>query len=241
MARFVHEIANPEIFSVRPEDAVADARMGILSLGITAAPVLDDDFMPVGVVSLRDLIGEVGATAVSDRMTSPAITVDKDATIQDAGRKLSEANVHRLVVVDERGRAVAIVSSMDLVRALLGIPTIHPAAFPHRDDRGLEWTDEVPLALDEMDKAPDGPGLFVLVHGVQGSPEMPVWAEAVPNVRTRLSEILSIPQGDTPQLAYLLAHVPKELRFKAAAVSDPEERKRALAEAEAEVDNSTHQ
>ena len=43
------------------------------------------------------------------------------ATIQEAARRIGETGHHRLVVVDARDRPVGIVSSLDIVRGLIGM------------------------------------------------------------------------------------------------------------------------
>lgn len=97
----------------------------ILRFGITAVPVLDEEHRPIGVVSLRDLVGDADIDAA---MTTPARSILMGATIEDAARALAESGYHHVVVVGTDGRAVGIVSSVDLLRALVGLPPRHPAA-----------------------------------------------------------------------------------------------------------------
>lgn len=168
-------------------------------------------------------------------MHIPAVSVGRDASIADAASALDEANLHHLVVVDGDGKAVGMLSSLDVVRALSGKPVRHPDAFPHRDPSGVAWSDPVELDPDHSGAAPDGPGLFVLVYGSARRPEIPVWAEAASNVRTRIDELLSIPQTDSPLLARILERDVSHLRFRAARVSDPADRDAALRRAQEEV------
>lgn len=226
-----------ELFSLSPEDDVAGAAESILGLGITGAPVLDPSRKPVGVASLRDLMGAGRGGVVAERMSAPVATVSQDATLDEAARKLAAANVHRLVVVDPDGKAVGMVSAVDLVRALIGLPVPHPAALPHLDlGTGLSWSDDTPFDPDQVGVAPDGPGLFVLVHGEPGQTEVPVWVEGVPNVRTRLSELMSVPQDD-PALARLLEVEHRHLRFRAAYCEDPKRRADLAARIEGQIEH----
>jgi CBS domain-containing protein len=226
MARTVYEIMNHELFTLRPNDSVDDALGYLLALGITAAPILDDFGRPAGMVSLRDLIGstKAGPTAGS-RMSSPVATVPELAPIVEAARLLATTGFHRLVVVDRNGCAIGMASAVDVLRGLTGIPAAHPAAFPHMDDRtGLAWTDDFPLELDHVEGAPDEAGILVLIQGGAGSTEQVVWAETAHNLRTRLIDVLSLPQA--PRLAKVLAL--RGLRFRAAATADADVRQRAL-------------
>lgn len=227
MSRYVHEIMNPELFFLRPSDSVGDALLGILSLSITAAPVVDEEHRPVGVVSLRDLVG-TGGPAVGDRMSAPVATAARDDAIEDAGRELARSDRHRLVVVDDDGRAVGVVSALDLLRASLDVPPRHPAAFPHLDAAGVSWSDPFELTLDALEAAPDGQGLFVLFHDEVGKVSLPVWAESSHNVRTRLTELVGAPRAQDPWLREILTRDATHLRVRAAALVDAEKQAQAL-------------
>jgi CBS domain-containing protein len=228
MATAIREIMNPELFAVAPDDASDDVLTAILAMGVTAAPVVDGEGHPLGMVSLRDLAGGKEGRTAAERMTSPAVVVRREAAILEAAQMLAETGLHRLVVVDRDGRAVGVVSALDIVRGLMGHPASHPAAFPHLDARtGLSWTDDRVLEMKEVEAAPNGPGLLVLVHGGRSVPETMVWAEAVENVQTRLLDMLSEPQQGQPVLSYWLQR--GHLRFRAAGCADPLQRERALA------------
>ena len=225
MARTVQEIMNPEVFGVRPEEKADPTLEAILAFGITAAPVLDEERRPLGVVSLRDLV------PANDRhryLVSPAATIAATASIADAGRALATSDVHNLVVVDELGRAVGMVSSLDVVRGLLGMPTPHPMTFPHRDEElGVSWTDDRELVRDGVATAPAAAGVLVLREGGAGISDSTVWAEPCTNLRARLDELLDVPQTGNPLLARILQRT--GLRFRYARVDEPAERARIVA------------
>jgi CBS domain-containing protein len=227
MAIRVKEIMNREVFSLHSEDSADDALADLIALGITGAPVVDAKGSPLGVLSLRDLAGRREGDTAGQLMTRPAAVVREQDAIAQAGRLLAETGYHRLVVIDGEGHAVGLVSALDVVRGLLGVPAVHPASFPHLDpELGLVWTDDQPLVAGGLEGAPDGPGLIVLVHGGAGVPERVVWAEAAHDVYARLTDMLSTPQADQPVLAYWLGR--GSLRFRAAAVREADLRKQAL-------------
>lgn len=226
MARTVNEIMNKELFSVRPSDAAEDALNGILALGISGAPVLDDERRPLGMVSLRNFVGRRPGDHVADRMATPAATVHEGASVADTGRLLAETGRHRLTVVDASGRAVGLVSTLDVLRGLLGLPIVHPVPFPHMDlAAGFVWSDELPLEPAMFPAAVDDPGLLVLIHGGPGAPQRIVWAEACDNIRARLQDMLAAPQTEEPLLAFWLKR--QGLRFRAAAAQNSTKRRAA--------------
>jgi CBS domain-containing protein len=227
MARFVDEVMNRELFSVRPTQR-ADQLLGfLLALGINGAPVVDVEGMPLGMVSMRELSPERDGSTASDRMTKPAVTVSGRALIEDAGRLLAERGLHEAVVVDDDGRAIGMISAVDVLCGLLGLPARHPGAFPHYDRvTGTAWTDDTPLEAARLQVAPDGPGVVVLIHGSPpGAPDAVVYAEACADVRARLIELVDRPPS-TPALARALRS--GGVRFRAASVRDPAKRGRVL-------------
>jgi CBS domain-containing protein len=108
---------------------------------VSAVPVTDPDGAIVGVVSEADLMLREdpsvlephffeGHTRREERrkaegllarqlMTAPPITIGPQATVADAARLMRERGVKRQPVVDLEGRAVGIVSRVDLVAEFL--------------------------------------------------------------------------------------------------------------------------
>ncbi len=224
MALTVAEIMSRDLFSVGPSDAAEDALDGILALAISGAPVLDEDRRPVGVVSVRDLVGRRPGDRVADRMCRPADTVAESASVVEAARLLAESGRQRLAAVDGAGRAVGVVSTQDVLRGLLGLPAAAPTGCrPLPLSSALVWTDDLPLEPPMFQAASDGPGLLVLIHEGPGTPKRLVWAEACDSVRRRLRDMLEAPQAEEPLLAFWLKR--PGLRFRAAAAPDKAQRR----------------
>lgn len=121
----VADIMNRKLLYIAEGDRLSLARGKILEFGVTAVPVLDDDHKPVAIVSLRDL-------AHSDerpRSTAPVRVVRGSTSVEDGARELAEYGMHHLVVVDDGGVAIGMVSAIDFVRALIRLPVTHPEAF----------------------------------------------------------------------------------------------------------------
>jgi CBS-domain-containing membrane protein len=121
----VRDIMNPKLLYIRDRDRLSLAKQHILGFGVTAVPVLDDTHRPVGMVSLRDLQRE------GDHVEphGPVVTVRATDTVEAAARVLADSDLHHLVVVDDMGVAVGMVSGIDFLRALFDMPVRHPKAF----------------------------------------------------------------------------------------------------------------
>jgi len=218
MAKTVRDVMNHECFTLGVNDEVKQALSGLIAFGVTGAPVLDAAGQVLGVVSLMDLVELDGKEHVGEHMSAPAITTDADASLEKAARALVTRNLHRLAVVDASGEICGVVSATDLLRGLLGLPPRHPRAFPGLDlDPAVAFGNETRLLTEEISSAPDGPGVLVLVHHARGDAETIVWAEEASNVRTRLYELVAIPQTDA-RLEALITKDHEHLCFRAASV-----------------------
>ncbi len=223
MPRRIEEIMNRELLAVLPEAPAQAARELLRAFAIGAVPVVDDHRRPLGMLTARHLLDGNGGAA--DRMARPALCAEGSTGIEEAARRLALSDEHHLVVVDSAGTAVGIVSALDVLRAMLGIPAHHPAAFPHWNAATQSsWTDEWPLDAGHVKHAPDTAGVLVLVRGVRGETDAVVWVEACANVRDRVRTLVALGSSAEPELARLLER--HDLHFRAAAVPGEVDRER---------------
>ncbi len=91
---------------------------------VSGLPVVDDDRVLVGFISERDILQvyntkiQLGDMTVKDLMATPAISFDKDDTLDDIWACLLRNNFRR-VPVTSSGRIVGIVSRLDINRNML--------------------------------------------------------------------------------------------------------------------------
>jgi CBS domain-containing protein len=127
---FVADLMAIDPITIHPDASVEEVGRLLRMHRITGLPVVDDDQMPVGVISQTDLLTLEAASLssairhrpsgvrVGEVMTFPAITIPIGAPISEAARLMTEHSVHRLVAVDPAGRAVGVLSATDLVAIL---------------------------------------------------------------------------------------------------------------------------
>ena len=79
---------------------------------------------PVGILTERDLVLRVlaknlkpDAIKTKDIMTSPLVTIEPDATVSEAARRMSRLNIRRLGVT-YKGNLVGLVSSKDILAVM---------------------------------------------------------------------------------------------------------------------------
>ena len=133
IGRKVAEVMNRDLFKVRETESVDDTLHYVVALGITGVPVVDDHDRLIGFVSWRDLLTGESEGTLRQRMTSPCDTIDADADISEAAARMCALGRHHLVCVDELGRPVGFLGSLDVIRGLTGRPAPHPEPTPGVD------------------------------------------------------------------------------------------------------------
>jgi CBS domain-containing protein len=123
MKTLVSDYMNRTLVYLMEGDRPEIALRPILDFEITAVPVLDAEHRPIGIVSLRDL---VDPRKSGMRVTAPPLTIEADAFVSTAAVMLAETGYHHLVVIDADGRAIGMLSSLDVVRGLCGLSAKHP-------------------------------------------------------------------------------------------------------------------
>jgi CBS-domain-containing membrane protein len=138
---FVADIMSHDV-AVIPETASMDDAAAILTVcEVSGAPVVDQDGCCIGVLSTTDFARfdridaalargipeenrgverrELPWNSVQRYMTTPVHTVSPAASMMHAAELMCAAHVHRLIVLDEYFAPVGLVSTLDIVSALI--------------------------------------------------------------------------------------------------------------------------
>lgn len=227
MATIVREVANPELFAVHADARASDVLSFLIALGITTCPVKNPDNTPAGVIGIRALYDAAASSTVGEIMTVPAVTITEDLPLTAAAELMVESGYHHLIVVDGGGRVVSMLSSLDLIRGLAGLPIAHPSTFPHYDSRfGVVWSDELRLDPAALEAAPEAPGVLSLIAGHPGVQDRVVWSERAGDLRQRLFELVQSPEDEIEPLRGWLES--ESLRFRTARLADNQRAERIV-------------
>ncbi len=115
------ELMTSSLVSVGSEEPVIEAAKLMNEKGISSVLVKREGEL-VGIITDRDIITRIiskgldGARVrVGEVMSSPLITIEEDASVEEAAKKMAEHGVRRLVV--EKGhQKVGIISESDMIR-----------------------------------------------------------------------------------------------------------------------------
>ena len=136
----VKDVMTTHVVSVTKQASFRTMAAALREHRVSAFPVVDDDGKVIGVVSEADMLAKEAlksepggmpgmitgilrrkehekarGTTAGDLMTSPAVTVTPDDTIQRAARLMYTRKVKRLPVVDANGHLVGIIGRTDLL------------------------------------------------------------------------------------------------------------------------------
>ena len=126
---------DPIVVSV--DASLEEAAHLLRAYSIHGLPVVDLDGNLVGVISQTDLLaaddasvsrlvrGKQSTLRVGELMSSPAVTVPMTGSLDEAARLMLDRHVHRVVAIDDAGRPVGVLSSMDFVSLYADSPTAH--------------------------------------------------------------------------------------------------------------------
>ena len=120
----VTEVMTPNLISVEPSVSVADVAETMDKHGIGSVLVRENEKI-IGIITERDIIKRCVAK-IRDRlprevkaeeiMTRDLITISGDSDIFEAAKMMSEYDIRRLIVVDNSGKPIGIISMKDILR-----------------------------------------------------------------------------------------------------------------------------
>lgn len=124
----IGEICTRDVVIVRPKDSIIEAAKLMRSYHVGDVIVVDEQdgqAMPIGILTDRDIVIELIAQEVSvenmlveDVMTDDLMVVKESSGRWDAVQSMRIKGVRRIVVVNDRGALVGIVSSDDLLELI---------------------------------------------------------------------------------------------------------------------------
>ena len=107
-----------------PEHTLSEAARRIWDRGVGSAVVISGEGDP-GIITERDLLRAIAdgadptSTKVGAYRTSNAVTITLTWHVVDAARTMIERGFRHLIVLDDAGQVVGMLSIRDMVRALL--------------------------------------------------------------------------------------------------------------------------
>jgi CBS-domain-containing membrane protein len=137
------DLMSHEVLTIPRGMSLRGAAQLLMRAQVSGAPIVDEGGRCVGVLSTSDflkLAGDVPAgqsflahvacdwqvfeleavpeDSVEQHMTADPVTVLRETTLGELARRMVDAHIHRVIVVDEEQRPVGVVSTTDVLSAV---------------------------------------------------------------------------------------------------------------------------
>ncbi|MBS3792066.1 MAG: site-2 protease family protein [Candidatus Bipolaricaulota bacterium] len=112
------DLMSEEVITVRPDTTISDLKELMMKKHHLGYPVVEDgDIM--GIVTLEDMKKtDKPDELVRSILTSKVITIDENDSASEAFHKMNQNSLGRLIVTDESGQMVGIITRTDLMHAI---------------------------------------------------------------------------------------------------------------------------
>jgi CBS domain-containing protein len=118
----VRDIMAKNVKTVRTDDSVHDAVVKMNKFDVGSVIVTSNN-RPVGIITSKNVLVRIveprldaGVVRAKDIMSSPLITIDASAPIEEAAKLMAQRHIKKLAVV-EGDKVVGVLSTSDIVRA----------------------------------------------------------------------------------------------------------------------------
>lgn len=118
----VRDGMNPIVVTVGPDHRLRDAAKRMTEHNVGAAVVMDTEGLGPGIITERDLLRanglgqDIDTERVRDHLASRVIYAYPDWSLEQAAAEMARGHFRHVIVLDQGGQAVGILSMRDIVR-----------------------------------------------------------------------------------------------------------------------------
>lgn len=123
-ASTVSHVMRTKLETVNQSSTAQEASKRMRDKRVSSLVVIDEEGAPIGIVTERDLVRQVCSKDISSNniiihhiMSSPIVTIDVNASIEEAAEKMIQKKVRHLLIVDEN-RLSGIITPSDFTTYL---------------------------------------------------------------------------------------------------------------------------
>jgi CBS domain-containing protein len=123
-ASTVSQVMRTKLETMNQSGTAQEASKRMRDKRVSSLVVIDEEEAPIGIVTERDLVRRVCSKDISSNniiihhiMSSPIVTIDVNASIEEAAEKMIQKKVRHLLIVDEN-RLSGIITPSDFTTYL---------------------------------------------------------------------------------------------------------------------------
>ncbi len=115
------DIMLKNVQTIGPDDKIALARLTMLRQGVGALPVVKEDNILLGILTLRDItfvgVGDILTLPVKDMMTKNLLTGTEATTLVELADMMVKTGLQRIPIIDKDHKLMGLVTQSSLIRA----------------------------------------------------------------------------------------------------------------------------
>jgi predicted transcriptional regulator len=121
----VRDIMTESVLTLAKDTPLTEAATTLANMGVSGAPVCDENGRVIGVFSKSDIVSKLGdgtppgALTVGSIMTDRVFSVRPGDPLKTAVWLMVFESVHRLMVVGDDGKLAGILTPMDVLKAIV--------------------------------------------------------------------------------------------------------------------------
>ena len=116
LSKYVTQYMNKDVLILRPETQTREAARMLRRYETDDIIVTDKNNIPMGIVTDEDILSKVSdvtvyaeATTLKEIMSTPLITINEKATLQDALHKMRDQDIRKLPVISKKNKVIGMI------------------------------------------------------------------------------------------------------------------------------------
>lgn len=106
------------VYSLRPESTVKDMQKLVEDTTHTRYPVLDENRVPIGMITTKDIMGAKPGQTIESLMTPNPLMISLKTSVASAGHMMVWEGIELLPVIDAERKMIGVISRKDVMKAM---------------------------------------------------------------------------------------------------------------------------
>ena len=133
LSKFVTQYMDKDVLILSPNTQTRDAARLLRRYETDDIIITDKDKFPIGIVTDQDILSKVidvtvfaESTTLKEVMTTPLITINEKATLQDALHKMRDNDIRKLPVISKKNKVIGIIYQTTIANVIRNATVTSP-------------------------------------------------------------------------------------------------------------------
>ena len=133
LSKFVTQYMDKDVLILSPNTQTRDAARLLRRYETDDIIITDKDNFPIGIVTDQDILSKVidvtvfaESTTLKEVMTTPLITINEKATLQDALHKMRDNDIRKLPVISKKNKVIGIIYQTTIANVIRNATVTSP-------------------------------------------------------------------------------------------------------------------